>query len=147
MLIPCQSPIWCPFQWCIADMLPVLLMFFCYGALWCAQPPADHFAQVVIHLLPPICSSSQLFIAASNTWVYLNFFLVFFFPLFYFSYSEEIPWFLVNIFKDLLWNKFTFPNTHTKYFTKTAVLSHCPSMSCSYLVLPCLSESICCPVS
>lgn len=92
---------------------------------------------------PPANSSFQLIPEYLCCWVFFLFF--FLFP---FSCSEEISCkYLQGSALQYILLKFIFPSTHAKHLTKTAVLSYCPSVSCSYLVLPCLSESICCPIS
>lgn len=148
MLIPCQSPIWRPIQWCITGVPFVLLMFFCYctwnthccdvlGPRWlfCLGSHSSVSSHLLLH---PILHSSCSYLNIDAG----------FFSLFHFSCSEEIPCkYLQGSALQYILLKFAFPSTHAKRLTKTAVLSYCPSMSCSYLVLPCLSESICCPIS
>lgn len=142
MLIPCQSPIWCPIQRHITCFPFVLLVFFCYCAwnmhssawtllLWQSFICCLSFAPPSWHFM------------SANTWISM---LVGFFP---YSISQTQKIFIVNIFKDLcaIYYFKIYISKYVKHLTKTAVVSYCPSMSCSCLVLPCLSESICCPIS
>lgn len=66
----------------------------------------------------------------------------------HFSYSEDICYkYLQRSAMQYIILKFSLPRTQSKELTeKTPVLLHCPTMSCSYLVLPCMSESISCLV-
>lgn len=124
----------CQHAACAVDVL--LLWSIEYIRLWCAQPRADHFAQVVIHLLSPICSSSQLFILTANTWVYLSIPEYLCFPSappapFYFSYSEENPckYLQRSALKQICISKYTY-----KIFDKDSCLVTLPK---HVLFLPC----------